>query len=97
MSMMRALPMVPVTEPKLLLETTVDAPVPAETQDAASGPVQTMHWIVTVCVPSDPDMKAYELRFQGLTVKTYQQDGDFLHSIINSISYTPPPPDSLIK
>jgi hypothetical protein len=78
----------------------VDPPVTAATQAAAgTGPEveQTMTWVVTVCVPSNPDYKAYELRFQGLTLKTYQQDGDFLRSIIDSISYDAPPPDSLIK
>jgi hypothetical protein len=80
---------------------TLDAPVVASTQEIAAGTatetVQPMHWVITVCVPSGADYKAYELRFQILNVKMYQQDGDFLRSIINSITYNPPPPDSLLK
>lgn len=73
---------------------TVDAPV-AATQAANAEPIQSAHWIITVCVPSGRDYMAYELRFMGLTVKTYKADRDFLRSIVDSLSYTPPPPDML--
>jgi hypothetical protein len=95
-----------ITGAHVVEQITVDPPVPATTQEtgaptgtgAGTGEtVQTMQWIITVCVPSGADFKAYELRFQGLTVKTYVEDHDFLRSIIDSISYNPPAPDSLLK
>lgn len=49
-----------------------------------------LDWTVSVFVPSAGGRyRDYELNFVGLTLQQYQQDKDFLNSIVNSISYTP--------
>jgi len=49
-----------------------------------------LDWTVSVFVPSGGGKyRDYELNFVGLTLQQYDQDKEFLNSVVNSISYTP--------
>jgi len=78
---------------RIIEHLTVSGPPPAT--NPADDSTRTLKWIFTVCVPTSNGFTAYELRFTGLTLKTYKADQDFLRTIMNSITLTAPTADAL--
>jgi hypothetical protein len=84
---------------RVIEQLTLDHPTATtqSTTEPASDATQTMQWIFTVCVPAPNGFTAYDLRFNGITLKNYKADQDFLRGIMNTLTLTAPTADPLPK